>query len=930
MLSALSDEPQVDEGERLYIRWIAPPDDTNAANIARDIATAGAVPWIVLDFRSATPLADHLETLTAEIDAAARMAESSPPSTHFQIGWSGGAISDAPEDYAFLLKRASVALKGVRDTTRVLTASIPADPGLVDALYAEDPAVYLDGVVLSNPAPAALEATLSRLIDLDPGKPVVVDGRPLPTDPAMALTIAAQDAAAGVAVTLFDDDGRTLSATDLEPFKVLAREFAGDLAYDRYSSPDGAHGAWSFVRGTDLGLRVIVDRGSSNDGPWITFSDGSLKEPMMVTMDGSEEKVFGQRSAAGLRLPAVAADPVVIMRLERPSAGDLGGFEERLDVDETWQMPVEEVLRRLQATEDAQRRRLRHYEATYTQHLRYRPGEGLSPIEATFTGPFFFRQGQGFDWVWEDFYVQGVRWKGRIPELPLIQPAKAAERPLEITFDRSYRYSLRGTTQVSGRDCWVVDFEPAAGNGDGQRLWRGTVWVDRQVYARVRTRALQIGLAGDVLSNEETQDFSPVDATGAATDWTDSNAFVLPLRVEGQEVQSILNNPVQVEKESLLENVRINADGFGDRIETAYASDETMLRDTDQGLRYLEKSDDGDRVVREGFDTSKWFLLGGTYYDKGLDFPLPLAGVNYFDNDFRGTGNQVNLFFAGVLFNANWADPDLFGSRWDAGARLFGFVLPRTQELYRDGIESTTESVDTQTGRLALFLGHPIGSYAKVDLTYGADWDGYDSASDTAGDFVVPQSTFTQSLGLKLTYSRKGWRFAASGKTAHRADWEFWGFPGNTEYDGSQRGYEQWQASVTKTWWLGNFLKLGVQVEHLGGADLDRFSKYDFSFFGDSSIAGYQGGLVTASEADAVHIDYGFNLGEVIRFGVRGDAAWATDNATGLDRELLAGVSLNGTVIGPWQTVVNFDVGVPVAGPADGVTVSLVFLKLFD
>ena len=60
------------------------------------------------------------------------------------------------------------------------------------------------------------------------------------------------------------------------------------------------------------------------------------------------------------------------------------------------------------------------------------------------------------------------------------------------------------------------------------------------------------------------------------------------------------------------------------------------------------------------------------------------------------------------------------------------------------------------------------------------------------------------------------------------------------------------------------------------------------------------------------------------------DVVWATDEATGLDRELLAGVGLGGTVMGPWRTLVNFEVGVPIAGPADSFTVFVTFLKLFD
>jgi len=180
-----------------------------------------------------------------------------------------------------------------------------------------------------------------------------------------------------------------------------------------------------------------------------------------------------------------------------------------------------------------------------------------------------------------------------------------------------------------------------------------------------------------------------------------------------------------------------------------------------------------------------------------------------------------------------------------------------------------------------------------------------------------------------LSFNRAGYSFTLSGNYGMRSDWEFWGMPGNAEFDPNQEKYFLWEVSVGKTWWLPKFMKFGIELDHLDGADLDRFSKYDFGFFGDSRVSGYQGGLVRASEANGLHLNYGFELGKVIRVELKGDAVWASDEATGLEDELLAGVGLNGTLMGPWQTILNFDVGFPVDGPADDFVAYLVFLKLF-
>ncbi|NJL29253.1 MAG: hypothetical protein HC897_15915 [Thermoanaerobaculia bacterium] len=54
-----------------------------------------------------------------------------------------------------------------------------------------------------------------------------------------------------------------------------------------------------------------------------------------------------------------------------------------------------------------------------------------------------------------------------------------------------------------------------------------------------------------------------------------------------------------------------------------------------------------------------------------------------------------------------------------------------------------------------------------------------------------------------------------------------------------------------------------------------------------------------------------------------------SDEVSGFEDEFLAGVGLNGTVAGPWQTLINFDIGFPVAGPGEDFVAYVAFLKLF-
>ena len=88
--------------------------------------------------------------------------------------------------------------------------------------------------------------------------------------------------------------------------------------------------------------------------------------------------------------------------------------------------------------------------------------------------------------------------------------------------------------------------------------------------------------------------------------------------------------------------------------------------------------------------------------------------------------------------------------------------------------------------------------------------------------------------------------------------------------------------------------------------------------------------LIRAEEAYAAHAFFGFNMGELFQLKLLGDAAWVTDEATGLDQELLGGVGISGTVVGPWRTIINLEIGKAVAGPDDGFTAFIAFLKLFS
>jgi hypothetical protein len=927
---ALSRGLELDSDSTLFVKWRSGPEAVGAEP-ARAIAKTGATPWLTVALDTPSPLLDNLEELEAELEGLAALAREIGGSAHFELLWSG---SSNVEEYAFLIKRVSVAVAGAQPDARIFTAPLDSDADYLRRLFAEEVAAYLDGVTFAAAPPEELRQMSAVLIELDPGAIVAVDSLPAPEEPLEVLAEAARYAEAGAEVALFDLG--SASAETVRPFKLLARDFSGDLSLDPYSRPGGVEEAWSFVRGKDLQLRVIAKVLPGLDSVTLEFPDPQLRSPSFVDMESGERIPLWGFSRTRERFDVEIADPtpVVLLELERMTAAELEGIlgvEERVTVADTRQMPVEEILRRLQAFEDAQARRIRNYSATNTTHLRFQFGTSAETLETTFRGPFFYRQDGSFDWAWREFLINGVKWRGKsIPEIPLIQPEKAAALPVEITFTREYRYSLRGTATLEGRDCWVVDFEPAVAVAPERTLYQGTVWVDRELYARVRTRAVQLGLEGDVISNEETVTFSPVDAEGRPAAWLPGSYF-LPLTVEGQQLWSILSATPVVERQILLSDIEINPENFEERLGEILASDDTMVRDTEQGLRYLVMNEEtGEREVQEELDLSRRFVVGGIFADEGLDFPIPLAGFNWLWFDWRGTGTQANIFFAGALLNVAVTNPSLFGSKFDAGFDLFALAVQGTDTLFRDGVEMTGEEVEVSNPNLDLKLGRSLGNFAKLDLQYQLGYRNFSRGDDTAEEFVLPVDHLNHTVSLTGRYNRKGYRFRLGGNYHVRDKWEPWGIPGNDDFDPDHETYTTWDVSLAKTWHFPRFLKFGVEFEYVDGSDLDRFSKYDFSFFSDTRVRGYQSGKVRAEEALAAHLAYGFDVGQLFRIDLLGDAAWATDQVAGLDRELLAGLGVAGTFVGPWRTVINLDVGVAVAGPDDGVTAFLAVLKLFQ
>ena len=187
-----------------------------------------------------------------------------------------------------------------------------------------------------------------------------------------------------------------------------------------------------------------------------------------------------------------------------------------------------------------------------------------------------------------------------------------------------------------------------AGRATDEALYRGTVWIDRRTFARVRVQAVQTRTSAPVVSNEEIHTYDRSRRSSGfpvllltqphrAADRADRRAQ--PAAREGRDVHRL---PRQ--RRGLRASVAAPR-ASGDRI---------MYRETDRGLRYYVKEGEqpgGERardVARQGHGD------GRARRSVVRVSRCRFSGSTILDFEFRGRPDtQLALLFAGVLAAGN-------------------------------------------------------------------------------------------------------------------------------------------------------------------------------------------------------------------------------------------------------------------------------------
>jgi hypothetical protein len=829
---------------------------------------------------------------------------------------------------AYAVKRLSVSAQGLDVARRIV---LPRTEDL-SALFENGAQPYFDALIAGA---SDVESSLAWLAERDPSKKVFAI---VPVTSPNALFDLGKALAAGATRAYATG---TADAAALAQFN---RTMTGDWAYDstaRVPVLDAKGNAaempvLSFVRGEDL-RTLLIARGDAGAPSILSLSSDRFTSPRRVDATGERAITDVGRRGSQLLVGSPAAKSPYAIVVDYAEKPDRNVTKETVNVATARGITVEEIIRNHQAYDAFQESIEPKYIAKNTTKLRFDIGGGAEGLEASIAGDYFSDPAGKSDWVWKDFFINGVKWKyGRIPELPLIQPEKVTQLPLDIHFSNDYRYELVRETEVAGYKTYEVRFEPPPNAPEGLPLYRGTVWIDAHTWARIRLSMIQLHLTGEVLSNEERVDFAPfsreshapLSAADVAT--ADPRSILwLPYSVNAQQVISAAGRASVIERATSFENFRLDPSDFETLLASASASDARMVRETDAGLRYLEKTGSGERVVKEGYDTAQLFMLGGVHHDSGLEYPVvPLGGIDYFNFNLMNRGIQTNVFFAGLVLAANATHPNVGNTRTNVGADFFGIAVPTENKIYRDGEEQPAEAVKSLPVGLYLRAGHPFLNFGKVDVSLGISHQTYSRGDDTPLTFELPSSTFTLSPGIEVRYARRGYTFGASYDYNTRTTWEPWGDP--AEFSDDQKNYTHFGASAGKSFFLPKFQRIGVDLNYVDGQHLDRFSKYELGFFGAHRVHGIQSGTVRAEQALIGHVSYGFVFSEQFRLETFYDHALIDDELAGYRREPFQGIGIAGQTIGPFGTLLRLDIGKSIGRNAqEGFVANIVFLKLF-
>ena len=575
-----------------------------------------------------------------------------------------------------------------------------------------------------------------------------------------------------------------------------------------------------------------------------------------------------------------------------------------VEVTGTKRLSVGEILARYQAQQRRQDEVVKTTIGTGSTTLLFEVPDFSAPVGIT-ADTTIFRGPEGTNIEQRGIRVNGAPiaggGAGSPPELPLIEAERISIPPLLIRLDEAYRYALADEESVGDSRCYVVHFEPRV---TGHGLATGRAWIGAGDFMLRRLETVQRDLHGAIVSSEQVDEFGPIGVDGT-TVW-------LPIETKIFQSYEGAGFRTPIHRTLTVRHYDVNSPMFADKLATAFASDNVMLRETADGLHYLvRRNGTMQRSIATRGNHTVRSLIGGVLVDPNISRPLSFAGLSYVNLDLFGRGAQLNVFFGGIFGQASWAIPNLAGTKWQAHGKVFAIGAHYTDRMFRSGREQYSENLLQQPGYLSLGVLRPLTPRVRLTADYSLTITGLERTENTPPLFEMPGDVVDHGALVALDADRGAWNLRGWWNPVRRYRWRPWGLPGT--FDAATRDYQRYGARITRTIALHPSVSSRLEMSWMGGRDLDRFSRYGFDAF-ENPLHGYptasirydRGAVVRSATAWTSH---------GVRIDAFADAAYVHDPGWASAARAYPGIGAGLESAGPFRTLLSFDWGYGFGAP---------------
>ena len=766
--------------------------------------------------------------------------------------------AEDPRQVAFALKTQSTAVRAGPKTGVLFGIMAPAATASV--LLAQDLAPYLDFVVWVGEPPAdAGGPAVWRTYSVPPeglGDALVPTGTPAVE--RWLWRIAQNGQAAGV-----------LMAATAQAAQALP---AGLVGSERVQITCGANRAETYL------------------------NPGTLEVVAFAPSCPPDTAVSVTPSSAGVQYIRLATGDVIV-RVPAQHASDQ--YTEGVQVTGTRSLTVEEIVARHQAAAARQAAAVKELISVGTLTLSFEaPG---FPAPVVIGSETILYSGRGITELEQRaIRINGIEFKGRgVPKLPIIEPERVASPPLTITLSDVYRYRLAGRETIGTTPCYVVAFDPAS----EAPLFRGRAWIATDSFAMVRVAAAQTRLRGPIVASEQVDEFEQV-----------REGIWLLARSDVRQTYEGASYRTPIHRVLAMTSHDINPVDFAARRQAALGSDAVMLRDTNEGYRYLKRTrpGPGETVQAEpevaGRASRVRTLAMGVIVDPNISVPLPFAGLSYLDFDLLGTGTQLSVFFGGTYGQLAFSVPSLGGTRWQLAGRAFGIASSYNDRSFVNGREIYPENIRQRPAQTSVWLLRSLTPLISMRLGYDLDYTRLARGDLTAPTFVVPANQVVHGGRFALDAQRRGWNASAWWNPATRAGWREWGPAGSAAYTPRQRNFQRYGVSLARSAVVTPRVVARIEGAWMAGRDLDRFSRYTFGTF-DNRLRGYPSALIRYDRGAVLRTAVAWSAGKLARFDGFVDSAAVRDPGFGGGLRNYTGVGAAAEIPAPFGTLLSVEWG---------------------